>query len=390
MSVATEIRRWARSPGTVLSLKAVIISKAGTLLVGLLALSTIGPVQPGPTLREEFTQLPNRWDAAWYVGVAAGGYRWEEAGHSNSRLAFFPAFPMTLRLAARVLRLPDSPVAWVWTGVLLSSLFFFLACTYLHRLTAALLGDATANGAVIFAVAYPYSLFHGQVYTESLFLLAAVGALYHFRFGSPYIAFCWGLVAGLTRPIGCLVSLPLLWSMVASTQPRRLRSVGAISIAAAALAPCLGTLLYSAYTHWLTGHWLAWLSDQATWGRNVQSPTAIAVSITNVISTTGFVEYLSTRPYEFLNLMAFVAAFIISFVVIRMQGLGSAAFVASGVLAPLLVGGLASMGRYTSVLFPMFIWFGGRKETTQYLLLVFFALLQGLLAALFFTDRPVF
>ena len=29
--------------------------------------------------------------------------------------------------------------------------------------------------------AYPFALFFGALYTESLFLLAAVGAFYHFR-----------------------------------------------------------------------------------------------------------------------------------------------------------------------------------------------------------------
>ncbi len=66
---------------------------------------------------------------------------------------------------------------------------------------------------------YPFALFYSAAYTESLFLLTVVAACYHFERDELWQAGLWGLIAGLTRPNGCLLSVVLalmairpLWS----------------------------------------------------------------------------------------------------------------------------------------------------------------------------------
>ena len=55
------------------------------------------------------------------------------------------------------------------------------------------------------------------------------------------------------------------------------------------------------------------------------------------------------------------------------------------------MGGTQSIGRLTSTLFPMFIVLAAWAGTAgRMALLVVFAVLQGLVAALFFTWRPMF
>ena len=57
---------------------------------------------------------------------------------------------------------------------------------------------------------YPFALFYGAIYTESLYLLGAVGAFYHFRRRELWAAGAWGLLVGFTRPNGCFLSLPVV------------------------------------------------------------------------------------------------------------------------------------------------------------------------------------
>ena len=48
-----------------------------------------------------------------------------------------------------------------------------------------------------------------------------------------------------------------------------------------------------------------------------------------------------------------------------------------------------SIGRFTSVLLPIFLWLGARTRNPTPLIIAF-ALFEGFFAALFFTDRPIF
>ena len=371
-------------------LAATLITRAAVFAAGLVAIATIGHApNMGPPPPSELAYLPARWDASWYIGVANGGYRWEGPGHHNSRLAFFPAFPMTLRAVARALRLPPREPPWLWTGVILSTAIFFLALLYLRKLAALWFGAAEADRAVLVAAAYPFALFFGQVYSEGLFLLAAVASTYHLARAQAGRAAAWGLIAGLTRPIGCLVSFVLAGAFVAarrSGKPPR-----AVSALIAIASPCLGTLAYSAYVRWLTGHWFTWITDQAGWGRPTVNPITLVGEIAAYVRDHGAIGYLADRPFEAINLAALVAALLFVVPIARRVNVGAALFVLLSVAAPLRVGGLASMGRYTAVLFPIYLWLGtALKGRTAAIVIGIFAVLQLLLAAMFFTDRSVY
>ena len=61
------------------------------------------------------------------------------------------------------------------------------------------------------------------------------------------------------------------------------------------------------------------------------------------------------------------------------------------VLPPIAAGGLLSMGRVTSVLFPAFLWLGSAVPVRhRSAWVMFFAALQGFVAVMFFTWRPLY
>jgi hypothetical protein len=77
--------------------------------------------------------------------------------------------------------------------------------------------------------------------------------------------------------------------------------------------------------------------------------------------------------------------------VYRRFGAPYAALILVNVLPPLAMGGLLSMGRVTSVIFPTFLWLGAAvpaRHRTGWL--VGFAMLQALCAIAFFTWRPLY
>jgi hypothetical protein len=98
-----------------------------------------------------------------------------------------------------------------------------------------------------------------------------------------------------------------------------------------------------------------------------------------------------TRPHDILNATAGLGIIASLPLVWRTVGSGYALFVLGGVLMPLTGGGLASLGRYTSVLFPVFIALAVSLSTTNVRrVAVVFLLLQAVVAGLFFTWRPMY
>lgn len=64
---------------------------------------------------------------------------------------------------------------------------------------------------------------------------------------------------------------------------------------------------------------------------------------------------------------------------------------ATGVKQHLELGGMMSIGRMSSVLFPLFLWMGAIVPARHVAALIAGScVLQGLIAGLFFTWRPVF
>jgi hypothetical protein len=384
-----------------------LATRLTVLLVGLVAVETIGYPRVSPPLRfaeSELTNLPVRWDTAWYVSIADGGYRPRPSVEDQQNLNFFPAFPMLMRAAgvllAPALRQREARLAW--SGVLVALVASFWALVYLYRSTRERFGHDAAAAALTFLATYPFAIFYSAAYSEGVFLLGAVGAFVHARRGELLSASAWGLLVGLVRPNGCLLSLPL--AVLAITGPhggtprpdgtvvwnsRRLRAFLAVASAA---TPVLGMLLYSLFNYRVTGHPFFWAElQQVAWGRTPTGPYESLVGPFEGLFELGLLEYLMQFPYDAFHLLAAIFATASIWPVMRRIGVPEGLFVAINVFVPLFNGSLISMGRFTSVLFPTFVWLG-LAVPPQYRALVaaLFAMGQGVVAAHFFTWRGFF
>jgi hypothetical protein len=195
-------------------------------------------------------------DAIYYLGIAAEGYHLAPV-----RLGvyydwvFFPLFPMVVR-AASILTLGDVAVA----GVLVSNFAFGAALLALYALSVRYVGHDTAVRAAGFVALAPGAVAFAMAYSDSLFLLLAVGAFLAAERGRwPLAGLLYGLAA-LSRLPGVLLGLPLLLLLLRSTgRDDRLRAIPWL------LAGPLALLAFSAWQGSALGDPLAFLHAQAAW-----------------------------------------------------------------------------------------------------------------------------
>ena len=369
-----------------------VLSRAGVLIVGALAMYTIGIPADAPQLRvseNELVNLPLRWDAGWYMSVARVGYMWtpRDVGRQQN-IAFFPAFPMAMRVVGRVVG--GSGVAYLYGGLVVSLVAFLWALMLLFQLARDELGDAqAAAAAVTLLAAYPFSVFHGAVYTESLFLLSVLGAVIAFGRGRWGHAAIWGTLAGLTRANGCFLTVTLATlALTARVGRRTSRPAAGVSVRelAAIIAPVAGAAIYWAFIWQFTGNPFQWSEQHEAWGRTFDGFAPLAAA--GDFAAHGVQTYIRAHPYDVMNAVPTILALAAAIPIGIRLGWAYSVFIVTNLVPPLLVGGFMSTGRLTATLFPLFLWLGAvTKRSTPAVVLVF-AILQGLMAVLFYTWRP--
>jgi hypothetical protein len=251
--------------------------------------------------------------------------------------------------------------------------------------------DDQSAAALWLIAAFPFALFFGAFYTESLYLAAAIGAFYHVRMRQYGRAALWGLVIGLTRPNGFFICLPLAL-MIATARPEdgRGRRIEPAALAAIAM-PLVGVLLYSLFIARLTGNPLAWAAGHAAWGRHYEGLSTLISQRYDLISRMGVMGYIAYLPYDFLNAIGVLVVLASVGPVARRFGAAYAVFILINILPPLADGGLMSAGRFSSVLFPAFLWLAAAVPMRHRAgWVTVFAALQAFNAALFYTWRPLY
>jgi hypothetical protein len=373
------------------------VSRISVILAGYFAVLIIGfPAQRAVRFSDStFLNLLGMWDAAWYVDIAVYGYRWHGVPYKQQNVAFFPAFPMVMRAGGALLgayqpdiRPPAAERRMLVGGWLVALGTFWLALVYVYRWSEARAGPSVAKASITLLAAYPFAVFFSAPYTEALYLLGAAAAFFHFERGEWLRCACWGFLVGLVRPNGVLLAIPLLlmalqWRMRKTPFPRPgPRSWIALT------APLVALALHSLFIHQLTGRWFAWSEVQAAWGRTYQLTTWLGLGLSE-ITELGAVQYVEGAPATTLNALALTMALVLLWPVTRTAGLPYAVFVLVNLVPAIASGGLLSVGRFTSTLYPLFFALAfSIREQSLTLWIVGFSVLQGLLAALFFTGRP--
>ena len=394
-------------PHAAAALRAFVVTRPLVFVVAYFAVVTFGfPKTAGQSLSSDpLGNLPARFDAGWYGGIALDGYHWDRQFGLQRNIAFFPALPMSMRAVGAALGMQDTTLPRdkrllraLWAGVIVSLAAFAWALYYVSRL-ADLAGGATAMvAAPLLLATYPFAVFFNAPYAESLFLLGSTGAFYHFQRHEWVKSAVFGVLVGFSRPNGCLVAIPLAL-LALDPLIRALREPAPRSVASSlrpltirltvASMPGVAMLVFTAYLYWLTGVWLAWARMHGAWGR--KWGTGPVAQGWEWLTTEGLMPVLQGVPFDAMNTLAVCFALALVWAVFRRLGTAYGVFVLINLIPPIFAGGALSMGRITSTLFPIFIalaiivtpralpgWAAG------------FALLQGFIAAIFFTWRELF
>ncbi len=260
---------------------------------------------------------------------------------------------------------------------------------YVYRWSDARAGPGVARATVTLLAVYPFAVFFSAPYTEGFYLLAAAAAFVHFERDEWWRAALWGFVSGLVRPNGALLAIPLAilaFHTWRSHGPRRMTPAFWLAL----VAPGAGLFAYALFVRELTGRLFAWSDVQVAWGRTYQVTTWVGLELMRM-TDQGVLQYSETVPLNVLNGLAAVMALLLLWRVGRAAGMAYVAFVLVNLLPALVSGGLMSVGRFTSTLFPLFFALAlvvPERHLTGWI--VGFSVLQGLFAALFFTWRPLF
>ena len=378
---------WSRLPAIRAAASAVIGTRLIILIVGYLAVFMFGFANGRAPLRHfdnEILNLPVRWDAGWYLQIVTEGYKYAPGDPSvQQNIVFFPAYPMLTRVVGRLFG--GDMVGYVTAGMIISIASFFGALVYLYAFARDRYGDDVASGSIWLLAAYPFAIFFGALYTESLFLLGTIATLYHFSRQEFGRAACWGLLVGLTRLNGALLAMPLAVLAFASSSSRTKMAL------AAAAAPVVGLVIYALFIWGLTGDPLAFASGQMAWGRTYTGLGALVAQQYAILANAGLSGYVGAPGYDALNAVGALFAVATIWPVARRLGTAYGLFMVINILPALANGGLLSAGRFSSVLFPAFIWLATIVPSSHRAAwIATFAAVQAFGAALFYTWRPLF
>jgi hypothetical protein len=288
-------------------------------------------------------------DSVYLLGIAAQGYHLEPIKLGFLDWAFFPFYPLVVRVAS-ILTLGNIALA----GVLVSNLAFIAAMPLLYELALPRLGHERAIRSLAFVALAPGAVPFAMAYTDSLFLLLAAGAFVAAERGRwPVMAILFGL-ASLTRPQGILLGIPLamlIWR--AGRTERREAAEGWTSRPWWLRLGWLGTgplafLGFSAYLGATVGDPLGMLHAQQAW-TDIGNPNATTPSAT--------VPVLDKFDPLVLFLIAIFVSYTFILVFMRRDKVPAAyrvmAFVA--ILTPLLSLRLNSVARFMAAVWP-FSW----------------------------------
>ena len=364
-------------------LLAFFVSRLGIALVAfiaepLMADSNIPPyhLRPDNVLLDVFG---SRWDTGFYLSIAEEGYFYQ--GVELPSVAFFPLLPLLMRAVRTVTG--DALIA----GLIIANLTLLGAAVLFYRLVSESWSGPVAARAVWFLLIFPTSFFGSAIYSESLFLLCATGALYLFRRGYWESAALLGVLGALSRLMGILIA-PLL--LVEWWSQRRDRPSATRPSWAALLAPLavpLGTGAYMLYQQRAFGDPLAFVQASAAWERAPNAPWA-TVSALFQRPASGWWAALQAGQLplnEWLDLL-FVLFFLVLGVILLVQRRWSEGiFVLLGALLPLSSGLLLSQRRYMWVLFPAYALLAqwGENPRVERAIFVLFSMGLALFTALF-------
>lgn len=207
------------------------------------------------------------WDGRHYKRIVEEGYQYDST--RASRVAFFPAFPMTGRVAFAAFGL-RAEIALLLVSHCSLALSFVFMFAYVD---ARLGGDP--DGACLYTILafglWPTSFFFRLAYSESLFVLTCILAVYGLEKRWPLWVVC--AIAGFatgSRPVGVALA-PLVCLAIWKHHQTRIELLGKLLV----LLPlsCWGVLCYAMWQYFEFGDPFCFSRTQSHW--RIRTPVGL-------------------------------------------------------------------------------------------------------------------
>lgn len=327
-------------------------------------------------------EVAMRFDGASYCGIADDGY--EYASGLRSNLAFFPAYPLMVRLMSRY-----TPLSTVVAALLLANtatLLSLVAVEYYNAIRRPFLQTSLLTSPAMLMALYPTAFFFHLAYSEATFVLLLSLFLVALRKNVPLLVLAVICGAGTAvRPVGVAMVPVVIWRAWLSERSLAYRIV-------TVLVACSGLAAFMLYQQVVFGDCLVFARTQqyySTWPAiggvdKIVSLMSLEPLWSTYLPGTWFYwkRFGSVSPtcsLQFANPILFVVAVSLVAYGWRRSWLSREEII----LAALLPGipyvtrayemTFNSQGRFCAVVVPMFIvasnWLGERSIVTQALIL---------------------
>lgn len=221
------------------------------------------------------------WDSRHYSNIAEFGYDHVDE-HQDEEYAFFPLFPLQIKLVAMITGLAY-PIATTIAGFINTILVFWLVHNFFRVYLTKYIPEQLKNLNNIFLlfVLLPFNYFYIFAYTESLFVLlmtAILTYLLHIKIVNKWFCFLPALsyMMGITRSPGIFISLVFVFTFLQINFAKswadfiincRLNWKSNLVLVISIIANIAGLLSFLYYGFLKTGNF--WISRdvQKFWGR---------------------------------------------------------------------------------------------------------------------------
>ncbi len=200
----------------------------------------------------------HRWDAVWMLRIAHYGYAGSFFDGGQQGVAFMPAMPAVLALAAAL------GLNVLWAGLLTANLAAAAGTAVFARVAERLTGDrAVGLRAFVLLQVFPTAFFYSAPYNEAfglLFTALALSAWFDFKAGRAAV---FAAIGSLARMTGVALGVAALAGWLCDDRTRA-GLKRALILAAGSFA---GLLLFWGFLAWAVGDPFAGLKSHEAWGR---------------------------------------------------------------------------------------------------------------------------
>jgi Gpi18-like mannosyltransferase len=191
-----------------------------------------------------------KWDAHWYTYIA-------EHGYDSQNIVFFPVTVILIKSVAML------GLGYALGGIVICNLFAFASFCVLYSTFQLDFSEKEAERALLAYAVLPTSFFINSIYTEPIFIALSVACVYFTRVGNWWYAGAFAALATLTRNIGSILFLFMVYEFWICYKKEQKLTYSSIALVSAPVA----LLVFMLYNFWLLGDPLAFVHSQRQWGR---------------------------------------------------------------------------------------------------------------------------